>query len=167
MAETSKVTVKPIGVAAAAKVEEKKAEEPPKIMISKDEPTENKTKKEKLPTGVIIEDYVDEEEKTEPIIEDFSDTNIFDIKDKEETKEENINWEDFSLFNDEEDDETKPKKKRKKKNIDSNKEEDFEQFLDNYSYTRKIIDKDLLKKLNSYPPEIKEIILSNILNKYD
>ena len=152
------------------KKEASQPEEEPKIFISKDEPApEVKVeKKDKLPSGVIIEDYVEEDKPqsaSEPVIEDFSDTNIFELENKNDAKEEKINWEDFSLFDDEDDDESKPKKKKKKKTSKEKQPEDFEQFLDNYSYTRKIIDKDLLKKLNSYPKEIKEIILNNILNK--
>lgn len=146
------------------------SEQPSNITISKDEPeTSAPEKKDKLPSGVIIEDYVDEEEKKaeEPIIEDYSDLNIFDLENKKESKEEKINWDDFSLFDDDEDDEDRPKKKKKKKPSKQKSGDDFEEFLNEHTYTRKILDKDLLKKLNSYPPEVRNAILNNVLNKYD
>ena len=146
------------------------SEQPSNITISKDEPeTSAPEKKDKLPSGVIIEDYVDEEEKKkeEPTVEDYTDLNIFDLENKEESKEEKINWDDFSLFDDDENDEDIPKKKKKKKPSKQKSGDDFEEFLNEHTYTRKILDKDLLKKLNSYPPEVRNAILNNVLNKYD
>ncbi len=55
----------------------------------------------------------------------------------------------------------KPKKASKK----SKKTDDFEKFLDKHSYTRRIIDKNLLKKLQELPPEIKAIVISNIFTR--
>lgn len=55
----------------------------------------------------------------------------------------------------------KPKKTtKKKKNTD-----EFEKFLDKHSYTRRILDKDILKKLQELPPEIKAIVISNIFTR--
>lgn len=52
----------------------------------------------------------------------------------------------------------KPIKKRKKS-------DDFEDFLDKHSYTRRIIDKNILKKIQELPPEIKAIVISNIFSR--
>ena len=90
----------------------------------------------------LEDDFFEEEHtpKRRPIVEDFSDLDIFN-------------------FNDD-DDEKKVSKSNKK-------DDDFEDFLDQHSYTRKIVNKDLLKKFNKLPPETKSIILGNVFNKFD
>ena len=115
---------------------------------------------------VKVEDY-------QPTIEDYSDQDILNVGDdvfptEKESKEE----EDWATFVEKQrakqlgnNDDIKFVEKRSKSR--RNEEDDFEEFLDKYSYTRKIIDKDLLKKLNSLPPEVKEMILGNVFNKYD
>ena len=45
--------------------------------------------------------------------------------------------------------------------------DDFEEFMNEHSYTRKILDNDIMDKLKNLPPEVKAIILSNVFNKYD
>lgn len=111
---------------------------------------------------------------TQPVIEDYTDLDIWGTNEDNQTssepennEDEDIDWKNFS-FIDDDDEKDKNKKKLTKKNLSQDEHQyDFEEFLDQYSYTRKIIDKDLLKKLNSLPPEIKEIILGNVFNKYD
>ena len=109
---------------------------------------------------------------TQPVIEDYTDLDIFETNEEnqmspepENNEDEDEDWKNFSFIDD--DDETDKKKSTMKKLGRDEHQDDFEEFLDQYSYTRKIIDKDLLKKLNSLPPEIKEIILGNVFNKYD
>ena len=53
---------------------------------------------------------------------------------------------------------------RKKK---PEKTDDFEDFMNEHAYSRRIFNKDLLSKLRDLPPEIKAVILSNVFNKYD
>jgi hypothetical protein len=105
-----------------------------------------------------VEDYVEEENKESasdeekpeekssmtPIIEDLSDIDIFNFDDDED-EDFDVNISDF----------------------DRKEDEDFEDFLDTHSYTRKIIDKDLLKRFGNLSPEMKDILLSNMFNKYD
>ncbi len=45
--------------------------------------------------------------------------------------------------------------------------DDFEAFLDEHAYSRRILNKDILSKIKDLPPEIKAVILSNVFNKYD
>ncbi len=47
------------------------------------------------------------------------------------------------------------------------KQDDFEQFLDEHAYSRRILNKDILSKIKDLPPEVKAVILSNVFNKYD
>ena len=44
---------------------------------------------------------------------------------------------------------------------------EFEQFLDEHGYSRKIFDKPLLEKIREMPPEIKAIVLGNIFDKFN
>ena len=133
------------------KKESKQMDQPESLSIAGEEPS------------ISTEEF---EAKPEPIIEDYTDLDFLGVDDipqppqEEEKKEDDFDWSDFSFIDDEDD-------KSKKKKTKREPEDEFEEFLDNYSYTRKIIDKDLLKKLNSLPPEVKEIILGNVFNKYD
>lgn len=43
--------------------------------------------------------------------------------------------------------------------------DDFEKFLDKHSYTRRILDKSILKKLQDLPPELKAVVISNIFTR--
>ena len=57
-----------------------------------------------------------------------------------------------------------------KNHLDSNdddEDDDFEEFLNEHSYSRKILNNDLLKNLKDLPPDVKAIILSNVFNKFD
>ena len=47
------------------------------------------------------------------------------------------------------------------------KQDDFERFLDEHAYSRRILNKDILSKIKDLPPEVKAVILSNVFNKYD
>lgn len=153
--------------------ESKKAEEPSPIQIADEEPILNNNEFENS-KGLIIEDYTDSDflgldENIQPLEENVNHKEKFeDDLSQESSKEKNddsddINWEDFTFLDDDED--KKPSKKHSKTR--KQPKDDFEDFLDNYSYTRKIIDKNLLKKLNSLPPEVKDIILGNVFNKYE
>lgn len=46
------------------------------------------------------------------------------------------------------------------------KDDDFEKFMDEHSYSRKIIAPSLLDKLKSLPPEVRMLLLSNVLDKF-
>lgn len=50
---------------------------------------------------------------------------------------------------------------------DNDEDDDFEEFLNEHSYSRRILNNDLIKNLKDLPPDIKAIILSNVFNKYD
>ena len=45
--------------------------------------------------------------------------------------------------------------------------DDFEDFLNEHAYSRRIFGGEILNKLKDLPPEIKAVILSNVFNKYD
>ena len=48
-----------------------------------------------------------------------------------------------------------------------NSDDDFEDFLNEHSFTRKVLDKDMVAKLNSMPPEVRAMILGNMFNKFE
>lgn len=47
------------------------------------------------------------------------------------------------------------------------RDKDFETFLDEHGYSRKIFDKTLLEKIREMPPEMKAIILGNIFDRFN
>ncbi len=48
-----------------------------------------------------------------------------------------------------------------------NRDREFEEFLNEHAFSRKVMDKSLLEKIKKLPPEIKSVILGNIFNKFD
>ena len=55
------------------------------------------------------------------------------------------------------------------RNSDSRQQHDreFEEFLDEHAFSRKILNKDILENIKDLSPELKAIILTNILNKFE
>ena len=49
----------------------------------------------------------------------------------------------------------------------ASRDEDFEQFLDEHAFSRKVFDKTLLEDLQNMSPEMKSIILGSIFDKFD
>lgn len=47
------------------------------------------------------------------------------------------------------------------------RDEDFENFLDEHAFSRKVFDKNLLNKIKKLPPEIKSVIMGNIFDKFN
>ena len=48
-----------------------------------------------------------------------------------------------------------------------NRDQDFEDFLNEHAFSRKVFDKDLLEQLQEMPPEIRLMFMENIFNKHD
>ena len=137
------------------KIEEKKSTEGQKVIISKEQTSQTienlneLQEKEQQDKDVnisrpIIEDYIDSQEYVYP-----QNNNTNNKLKKNNIKKSN----------------TKPNSIKKDNNELRDKE--FEDFLNEHDYSRKIINHDILEKLKDLPPEIKAIILSNVLNKYD
>lgn len=80
------------------------------------------------------------------------------IKENEAFDEDS--FDDFLRELEEERREKKPRPLHRKKEND-----DFEDFLDKHSYTRRVIDKNLLKKLQSLPPDVKALVISSIFTR--
>ena len=124
------------------------------------------SKQEPTPSPVTISgerEKIDEKFlSSSPIIEDYQDPDLVEEKTGEDNSQDepDIEWEDFKFIDE---DEEKPQSKP----VQQESKDDFEEFLDKYSYTRKVIDKNMLKKLNSLPPEVKNAILGNVFNKYE
>ena len=47
------------------------------------------------------------------------------------------------------------------------REDDFEEFMNEHSYSRKIFDSTILNSIKDLPPKLKAIIIGNIFDKYD
>lgn len=133
------------------KAEAKSTVEAPPIVIVDDE---EEVKKEE-----IKKEEKEPEKKVEPIIENLSADEIFDFpRPKREVKIRNL-WDD--------DDDLPRRPSRRAATSRGEEEDDFEDFLNEHSYTRKVLDKDMINKLNSLPPEVRALLLSNIFNKFD
>ena len=52
-------------------------------------------------------------------------------------------------------------------NPEFDRDEEFEKFLDEHGYSRKIFDKTLLEKIREMPPELKAIVLGNIFDRFN
>lgn len=52
-------------------------------------------------------------------------------------------------------------------NLSKQKDDDFEQFMNEHSYSRKIIDKPIINKIKNLPPDVRMLLLSNIFDKID
>ena len=53
------------------------------------------------------------------------------------------------------------------KENEEKRDQDFENFLNEYSYTRAVGDKDLMKQLKNLSPKVKALLLGKIFNKFD
>ena len=97
-----------------------------------------------------------EEEKVgvKPIIEDYISANS------------SKNYRKRSIFDDEDFSFDVRRRRANRERIREEKD-DFDEFLNQHSYTRRILDKDMLNKLKSLPPEIKAIILSNVFSRHE
>lgn len=96
-------------------------------------------------SGAVIEDY--EPDKREEILEPQIEDEIFDLPHEEMP----------NLIEMEE--ERKLAQKRR--------DAEFESFMEEHAFSRKILDKNLIDKLKKLPPEIQSVILNNVLDKYD
>lgn len=147
------------------KEENKNFEQDNKITLSKEPEApqnENIIQEINEPADIKLENTQQEntEKSQQPIIEEYD--GWHDEPKEYKRKPQSISNEDF--FKDElrKFIETNEKSKTK-----PDKTDDFEDFMNEHAYSRRIFNKDLLSKLRDLPPEIKAVILSNVFNKYD
>ncbi len=147
------------------KEENKNFEQDNKITLSKEPEApqnENIIQEINEPAGIKLENTQQEntEKSQQPIIEEYD--GWHDEPKEYKRKPQSISNEDF--FKDELRKFIETNEKSKKK---PEKTDDFEDFMNEHAYSRRIFNKDLLSKLRDLPPEIKAVILSNVFNKYD
>jgi len=53
------------------------------------------------------------------------------------------------------------------KNSKKNRDEEFEAFLNEHSYSRRVLDNELLAEIKNLSPKTKAIILGNLFNKFE
>ncbi len=139
------------------KAEKESLENDNKITLSKDE--------EEIDTGEVKQNPIANEEsenKTlKPIIEDF------DFKPQNTKKTNQNNTNSIQSDNDFNQLDFLNQIRINKNSNRQQKKDDFEEFLDEHAYSRRIINKDIMSKIKNLPPEIKALILSNVFNKYD
>lgn len=117
-----------------------------KITLASDQPA--KPKEEEKPN-----------ENVSPIIEEYDGGNK-NLRNLRQPRRNITSDEDFKRFLRNNGIDASPKES-------ANKKDEFEDFLDQHAYSRRIIGKDIMVKLKNLPPEIKAVILSNVFNKYD
>lgn len=147
------------------KEENKNFEQDNKITLSKEPEApqnENIIQETREPADIKLENTQQEntEKSQQPIIEEYD--GWHDEPKEYKRKPQSISNEDF--FKDELRKFIETNEKSKKK---PEKTDDFEDFMNEHAYSRRIFNKDLLSKLRDLPPEIKAVILSNVFNKYD
>ena len=49
----------------------------------------------------------------------------------------------------------------------SKSDDDFEKFMNEHSYSRKVFNKPLLEKIKKLPPDVRMLLLSNVFDRYD
>ena len=59
--------------------------------------------------------------------------------------------------------ESKPNKENKKLSRD----EEFEEFMNQHSFSRRVLDKNILDEIKNLSPKMKAIVLGNVFNKFD
>ncbi|MBQ8908756.1 MAG: hypothetical protein IJY90_00490 [Clostridia bacterium] len=47
------------------------------------------------------------------------------------------------------------------------RDEEFDEFLNEHSFTRRVFDGELLQQIKNLPPKIKAIVLGNVFNKFE
>ena len=147
------------------KEENKNFEKDNKITLSKEPEApqnESVTQETREPADIKLENTQQEntEKSQQPIIEEYD--GWHDEPKEYKRKPQSISNEDF--FKDELRKFIETNEKSKKK---PDKTDDFEDFMNEHAYSRRIFNKDLLSKIRDLPPEIKAVILSNVFNKYD
>ena len=145
------------------KEENKNFEQDNKITLSKEPEApqnENIIQETREPADIKLENTQQEntEKSQQPIIEEYD--GWHDEPKEYKRKPQSISNEDF--FKDELRKFIETNEKSKKK---PDKTDDFEDFMNEHAYSRRIFNKDLLSKLRDLPPEIKAVILSNVFNK--
>lgn len=88
------------------------------------------------------------------------DVELDDLGLKKEPKIESFNEMDdlFGDFN-------KPKRKKTSKKL--SRDDEFEKFMDEHAYSRRVFDKSLLKEINELSPRMKAIMLTKAFDKFD
>ena len=47
------------------------------------------------------------------------------------------------------------------------RDNEFESFMNEHAFSRKVLDKNLVDKIKRLPPELKAIILNSVFDKFD
>ncbi len=119
-------------------------------------PTEEKieTAKEETPNKEEILSEVNpaEEANTNPFIEEYVDEDVYTNFQRDYIKNKILSA-------------NKNRAVQQEKTYSS--QDDFEEFLNEHSYSRKIINQDIIANLKDLSPEIKAVIISNLFSRPD
>lgn len=103
----------------------------------------------------------DDKADASPMIEDY----VPEVK-NEEVSENKVEEkrEEVSISSQEENLERKAEIERMRR---QQRDAEFENFMNEHAFSRKVLDKNLLNKLKNLPPEMKNIILNSVFDKFD
>lgn len=130
---------------------------------------EKQSDEEKIEDQVTIpKNIVGENVSSEEIFGDNPNSGFF-YESKEEENEED---EDDDIFLDKREDNLRNRRQQRpqepvEEDERRKRDEEFEQFLDDHAFSRKVFDKTLLEQIQDLPPDVKAIIFGNIFDKYD
>lgn len=128
----------------------------------------NKSKKKRLQANLEkVQQQKEDLEERQKVVLDDSDKQTKETEMPQEVQElfEEASIED--LF-DQEIKDTELKIEELEDTFEKNKKpDDFEDFLNENAFSRKVLDQNLLNKLKSMPPQMQSIILNSIFNKFD
>ncbi|MBE7074003.1 MAG: hypothetical protein E7379_02825 [Clostridiales bacterium] len=123
----------------------------------KEKADEDKRKEAKAFENISLTEDVEEEFKdlfSNPVVTSGADKMDVEVG-------PNQNKDEIEQFLKELENQQNPKKKKK------SRDEEFEDFLREHSYTKKVIDDELLEEIKKLSPRMKALILGNVFHKYD
>ena len=132
---------------------------------TKEKAEEVKKKEEEAFANITLSDDVEENNNE---FENFFNNPSFPDPDLDEllpNANKTPRVEDFKEMDDFFNDVDKPKRKKVNKKL--SRDEEFEKFMDEHAFSRRVFDKNLLEQIKSLPPKLKAIMLSNVFNKFD
>ena len=140
-----------------AKLDEKikKFKEEQESLTKKQQTEEAKKKEEEAFANITLTDDVEDE---------FADVFEKPFKEEKSAVQQPVKFDPTERSPEFNNDFFQSKLKTKKSN---SRNDDFEDFLNEHSYTRRVLDEDLLKQIKSLPPKLKAIVLGNIFNKFE
>lgn len=101
-----------------------------------------------------------ENRNSKPIIEEYSfeDESTQEVMENDDLEDNNVKEDTFSMIEDKEDLKARARKKA---------DDDFNEFMKEHSFSRKILDEDLIEKFRGMPQELQDALLTSVFQKFE